>query len=447
MHRYLILAILPALLLISKQLTAQTSPINTSSVIDAKRDCGALGDGIADDTLAIQRALDMAVGDTTLRFPETPRTAPRRVFIPAGTYRITSTLLMTSAHTNLRLEGAGAYGGPMRAMTRLLWDGDEQSVLMQSYGQLGLVMSDICFDGNHKAQAAFALDSIDKDTSDPQLLKRFGGRAGALHVVTRCTFANATVGYRCGKDSWTCASDMSFYDCTFSSCRTGFLTMADQNLNFLFMRPNVGMSNIGIHFAKGGSATINQLNGHSLRTALKIDKGGINAGTFSINGMRVESRPFGGYDKSPKRSFMNPSAPDSSDIRRTSLLDVAGETNVFVNGMLTTCMGIAGKNGDDQTPMIHVRDGAQLSIVASQFSGMIADIKTSSDKPASWLSIKDSRFRFLANPRQHITCDANSGYELTNSIVFDDYIDTEKGYRINGSQFIPLLQKLPANSQ
>ena len=150
MLRYLLMAMLPALLLTANQITAQTTTtIDTSMVIDAKRDCGAVGDGIADDTLAIQRALDMAVGDTTLRFPETPRTAPRRVFIPAGTYRITRTLLMTSAHTNLRLEGAGSYGGPMRAMTRLLWDSDEHSVLMQSYGQLGLVMSDICFDGNH----------------------------------------------------------------------------------------------------------------------------------------------------------------------------------------------------------------------------------------------------------------------------------------------------------
>jgi hypothetical protein len=420
---------------------------NTSAIIDAKRDCGAIGDGVADDTVAIQRALDMAVGDTQRRFPESPRTAPRRVFLPAGTYRITKTLLMTSAHTNLQLFGAGSYGGSMRAMTRLVWDGDEQSVLMQSYGQLGLVMSDISLDGNHKAQAAFALDSIDKDTSDPNLIKTFGGRAGALLVFSRCTFVNAVVGFRCGKDSWTCASDMSFYDCNFSQCHTGFLTMADQNLNYLFMRPNVGMSNIGIHFAKGGSATINQLNGHSLRTALKIDKGGINAGTFSINGMRVETRPFGGYDKSHASSFMNPAEPDSNEIHRTSLIEASGETNIFVNAMLTTCMGIAGKNGDDQTPMIRLRDGAQLSIIASQISGMIADISTSSDKPASWMSMKDCRFRFLADPRQRITCDANSGYELTNSIVFNDLIDPEKGYRIIGSEFIPRIQKLPGNDR
>lgn len=411
--------------------------------INVKLQCGAVGDGKVDDTLAIQRALDMAAGDTHLRFPESPRVATRHVYLPPGQYRITRTLLMTSAHTNLTLQGAGSYGGAIRAMSQLIWDGPENGILMQSYGQLGLNMSDIRFDGSHKAATAFALDSIDKDTADPTLLKTYGARAGALLVISRCAFENAGVGFRCGQDSWTCASDMSFYDCNFSNCQTGFLTMADQNLNYLFMRPNIGMSNIGIHFAKGGSATINQLNGHSLRTALRIDKGGINAGIFSIHGMRIESRPFAGYSKISGGSFMVPGEPDSNEIRRTSLIEATGETNIYISGLLTTCMGIVGKNGDPKTPMIRLRDGAQLTIDASQFSGMIADLSTSDGKPPAWMSLRDCRFRFLADPRTNIRCDANSGYELRNSIIFNDHVDPDKGYRIDGWEFVKKIQKLP----
>src|SRR5436305_859640 len=56
--------------------------------MDAKREFGAAGDGKADDTAALQKALD------ALR----PSDSPRRVlYIPAGTYRIARTLRVTRA--------------------------------------------------------------------------------------------------------------------------------------------------------------------------------------------------------------------------------------------------------------------------------------------------------------------------------------------------------------
>lgn len=404
---------------------AQVAPLAEQAVptVNAKLHCGAIGDGVADDTQAIQQALDMAIGDTTIRFPESPRVSPRRVYLPPGKYRITQTLIMTAAHTNLTLYGAGSRGGEIRAMSQLVWDGANDGILMQSYGQMGLVMSDIRFDGNNKAKTAFALDSIDSDNDDSSLITTFGARGAAMHVLTRCSFENATVGYRCGQDSWTCASDLSFYDCNFSSCETGFLTMADQNLNYFFTRPNIALSQTGMHFAKGGSATIHLLNGHSLETALKIDKGGINAGIFSIHGMRVESRFYNG--------------------KRTSLIHAEGETNVYISGLLTTCMGIAGTNGDPNTPMITLRKGAQLTIEGSQLSGMIADIATTTGQPPAWLSFRECRFRFLADPRTNITCDTNSGYDLTNCIIYRDHIDEEGVYRIDGWDFVENIKKLP----
>jgi hypothetical protein len=68
-----------------------------SAVIDARLDCGAKGDGIADDTAALQKALDLSCG------PESPQS--KVIFIPAGTYRLTGSLIVNRG-------GSGAGIGP-----------------------------------------------------------------------------------------------------------------------------------------------------------------------------------------------------------------------------------------------------------------------------------------------------------------------------------------------
>lgn len=73
---------------------AQTRPArftfpNDPSVLDAKRDFGAKGDGAADDTDALQRALAASCGGNG---------KPSKViFIPNGTYRVTHSLLVKTA--------------------------------------------------------------------------------------------------------------------------------------------------------------------------------------------------------------------------------------------------------------------------------------------------------------------------------------------------------------
>ena len=62
--------------------TGGTRPVGKGEIVLNARDMGALGDGIADDTAALQAALDASAG--------------RDVFIPHGRYRITSTLQVPS---------------------------------------------------------------------------------------------------------------------------------------------------------------------------------------------------------------------------------------------------------------------------------------------------------------------------------------------------------------
>ncbi len=63
-------------------------PADPRAVIDVRRDCGARGDGLADDTDALQTAFERAA---------TADDHTRVVFLPAGTYRVTRTLVFRRA--------------------------------------------------------------------------------------------------------------------------------------------------------------------------------------------------------------------------------------------------------------------------------------------------------------------------------------------------------------
>lgn len=58
---------------------------NDPAVLDVRRDFGAKGDGVADDTEALQRGLDASSGSPT-----------RILFLPNGTYRLTRSLVVTA---------------------------------------------------------------------------------------------------------------------------------------------------------------------------------------------------------------------------------------------------------------------------------------------------------------------------------------------------------------
>ena len=124
------------------------------SWLDVKRDFGAVGDGKADDTAALQRGLE--------EMREHKRASV--LFIPAGTYRITQTLITArKAHTDDMV----AIVGEDPATVTIKWDGPDGGTVLQ-WDAWYAKLSRITLDGSKRADVCLQYGpkfSTCKDTS------------------------------------------------------------------------------------------------------------------------------------------------------------------------------------------------------------------------------------------------------------------------------------------
>ena len=89
-----------------------TWPSDGTAILDAKNQYGAVGDGIADDSNAIQKAINDA----------RTRNNGSLVYLPSGTYKITKTLNLTGGNYTVQ---SGGYG-----VSEIIWSGPEDKGTM-----------------------------------------------------------------------------------------------------------------------------------------------------------------------------------------------------------------------------------------------------------------------------------------------------------------------------
>lgn len=178
-----------------------------SDWVNVKKDVrpAAFGDGVQDDTAAIQAALNRLDNDYASR--------TKAVYFPPGTYRITKTLVLTKNQGTL-LVGHGRT-------TRIVWDGPLNQTMFLSNGVTYSRYVGLTWDGANKA--AVGVDHASKSYYETNIRHQDEG------------FINfRTAGIRVGYNQVVPTAEMMFRNCLFQKCDSGvaFLQWNDYNNDF-----------------------------------------------------------------------------------------------------------------------------------------------------------------------------------------------------------------------
>ena len=183
---------------------------------NVKTEFGAVGDGKADDTAAIQKALE------SVRSSSSPK---KVLYFPAGIYRITSTLRLDRISHNEPL--GMSITGEHPEKTIITWDGSTGGSML-FYDAWYASISRFTLDGAGKAKTAIehgpkfatANECTDMIFKDVEFGIEAGSAAGiAETAVLRCRF------FRCGKAAISIQDfnslDWYIWDCWFEDCGIG----------------------------------------------------------------------------------------------------------------------------------------------------------------------------------------------------------------------------------
>ncbi len=187
---------------------------------DLRRDYGAAGDGKADDTMALQQALDELIKHKNACV----------LYVPAGTYRLMATV-QTKRKEHTDCQGVAIIGED-HSSTILLWDGPADGTMFQWDAWYSKI-SRLTFEGRGQAGTGLLYGpsfSTYNETSD--LIFRnvknglvFGGEktnGQAENEVLRCRFVNCETGVQ--TVNWN-SMDIWVWYCRFEDCGRGIFNV------------------------------------------------------------------------------------------------------------------------------------------------------------------------------------------------------------------------------
>jgi hypothetical protein len=182
------------------------------------RGSGAAGDGMTDDTVAIQKVLDNVKNGSN-------------VYFPPGVYRITRTLRINGPLLGVTVIGHGRE-------TTLIWDGDPGGVMFADDGVAYSRFVGLQFDGRNRASIGFHHDSH----------RRFETEVRHQYLAFR-NFTNA--GVLAEPDDKFALAETLFESCLFENCRRGVAFVQFNDYNYTFDGCEFRFCHIGIQCDHG----------------------------------------------------------------------------------------------------------------------------------------------------------------------------------------------------
>lgn len=224
-------------------------------------DFGARGNGVSDDTPAVQRAIDAAARRGTLA---------STVYLPPGRYRVTKTLVVPAA-CGVTVRGGGMtydqratghWGG-----TTLTWDGPAGGTLLRGEGATGLTVADLTLTGRPRADAPNRAGILLHCAARPGF--------GAGHwTVRNVAVIDAAAGLQFGTDEGDpCCSDSRVPLLLGHGCDAALRVVNNQGVVY----------------------DVGYLGASACRRAIDFDRGGnLHVATLGITGDMTEVRLAGG---------------------------------------------------------------------------------------------------------------------------------------------------------
>ena len=178
-----------------------------SSWIDVKVECGAVGDGKADDTAAIQKGLDLI----------RPEDSKRKIlYFPAGTYRITGALQVVR-EKHRESQGIGLQGeGPDQSV--LVYDGKGNEPMLR-WGAWYSTVRGLGFQAKQVEGGRREVEGGAK----PMAGIWFGPGFSTANEVSDCAFRDLPIGIQGGTDQTKGQAEVAVERCLFERCGTGLL--------------------------------------------------------------------------------------------------------------------------------------------------------------------------------------------------------------------------------
>lgn len=349
----------------------------SSHLINVK-DLGAVGDGKADDTQAIQEALNLVDANGS------------DILIPAGTYRITQTLtLKTHAGRGTTLRGQGSTPWKHWPKTSTLkWDGAEGGTLIHTAGIGGSQFMNMNFDGNNKAGILFL-------ATTPK------GWGNMLNSMYNLNLYNADIGIQMGETAGEHNdSDFLFEQITFAKLKKGFLVKNDQGVDFQFNFVFALGCQTVFDFERGGNVMVNNAQLTNCNLFLQIGGGGRNVGTFLMNNVRVESSNAG---KTSRNQILK-SYPKWT------------QAHVKFIGFDDCQWDWKNNQTPERTlPLFDVGPGTNLVLESSIFNSPVASLSGTQDAPASLIT-RECSFSYVS-PVESVSSNEYGYFKLTHNFT------------------------------